>query len=148
LYRELGKHPLRQNTREMLARPRLSLLRQSTALTVLAVSLLAAPYAHAQEPSVVAANDSTPATGSGSRTAAASGLSAGDPGASSFTDSLIPGFTWEGTVNLGETYSTNAVGLSTGGQSDWTTQAGLGLGLHEHSRRTSVDVNYSGQAYD
>ena len=135
-----------QNTHEMLARPRRNLLRQSAALTVLTVSLLAAPYARAQEPSAVAANDSSPAT-AGTRTAAATGRSAGDPGVSSFTDSLIPGFTWEGTVNLGETYSTNAIGVSTGGQSDWLTQAGIGLGLHEHSRRTSVDVNYSGQAY-
>jgi uncharacterized protein (PEP-CTERM system associated) len=131
---------LGQNTHEMLARPRRSLLRCGAASIALAVSLLGAPYAHAQEPTAVAANDFSPAT---ARTTATP--SPGDPGVSSFTDSLIPGFTWSGSVNIGETYSTNAIGVSTGGQSDWLTQAGIGLGLHEHSRRTSLDASYSGQ---
>ncbi len=134
-----------QNTHEMLARPRRSLLRQSAALTVLAVSLLTAPDSHAQEPTAVAANNTSPATRG--TTTAATGRSPGDPGVSSFTDSSIPGFTWDAAVNLGETYSTNAIGVSTGGQSDWLTQGGIGLNLHEHSRRVSLDASYSGQVY-
>ncbi len=130
-----------QNTYEMLARPRRSLLRQGAALAALTVSLLAAPHADAQEPSAVAQNSSPQA---GTQTAAATDRSAGEPGVSNFTDSLIPGFEWAARIDLGETYATNATGLSTGSRSDWLTFGGVGIDLHEHSRRVSVDLTYSG----
>jgi uncharacterized protein (PEP-CTERM system associated) len=130
----------------MLARPRRSLLRQGAALTALAVYLLAAPHAHAQEPTAVAQNDAPPASGS-AQTTSATDRSASEPGVSSFTDSLIPGFSLAATVNLGETYTTNATGLSTGARSDWLTFGGIALDVHEHSRRVSLDASYSGQVY-
>jgi uncharacterized protein (PEP-CTERM system associated) len=128
----------------MLARPRRSLLRQGAALAALAVSLLAAPQSRAQEPSVVAANDTSPAAAGSTLTAAPAGRAPGEPGASNFTDSLIPGFEWAARIDLGETYATNATGLSTGGRSDWLTFGGLGIDLHEHSRRVSLDLTYAG----
>ena len=135
------------NTHEMLARPRRSLLRQGAALAALAVSLLAAPPpSHAQEPAAGAASGTSQAAGA-TQTAAATARSSGEPGTSSFTSSSIPGFGWDATINLGETYATNANGLSSGGRADWLTFGGLALDLHEHSRRVSLDLNYSGQVY-
>ena len=34
-----------------------------------------------------------------------------------------------------------------GNQDDWLTAAGIGLDIHDHSRRVSFDANYSGQVY-
>src|SRR5437868_1795671 len=130
----------------MLARPRRSLFRGGAALAALAVFLLAAPHSRAQEPTAVAANGPSPAAG-GARTAAVTRRAPGQPGESSFTDTSIPGFGLDATVNLGETYTTNAGGFAGGGQSDFLTFGGIDVNMHEHSRRVSLDATYSGQVY-
>ena len=67
---------------------------------------------------------------------------------STFVGSLIPGFQLNARVSLAETYTTNATGSSiAGNQDDWLTLAGLGLDIHDHSRRVSFDATYFGQVY-
>jgi len=113
----------------MLSRPHRRFLKYGAA--ALALSVLAAPSSYAQEGA------------SGGAAPAASGVSAADQtsgqtGVSGFVGSLIPGFNFRAAVNLSETYATNASGFSTGGRSDWITNAGLGLNMNEHSARVRI----------
>jgi len=87
------------------------------------------------------------AAGATQPSASAAEQTAGQTGVSGFVGSLIPGFNFAATVNLAETYATNASGFSTGGRSDWITNAGIGLTMNNHSARVSFDANYNGSIY-
>jgi uncharacterized protein (PEP-CTERM system associated) len=56
-----------------------------------------------------------------------------------------PNFQLEANVNFSESYVTNASGLPGATQIDYLSSVGGGVALHEHSRRLSLDANYSGQ---
>src|SRR5450432_2333690 len=118
--------------------PRRSLYRSAILSTAVAAALLAAPFAYAQEPSAgasQAAGANTPSTESPRST---------EPRGPGILGTLIPGSQINATVGLSETYTTNAVGISGSSSADYLTQFSLGLGLHEHSARVSLDANYSG----
>lgn len=119
--------------------------RYGVAVTALAVSLLAAAPSHAQQ---TAAAEATPAaSGGGNATAPRSSTSTSRSGdTSTFIDSLIPGFQFDATVDVSETYATNARGFANNAQSDWITNAGGMLDMHDHSRRVSFDASYRGMA--
>jgi len=108
--------------------------------TALAASLLAAPFAYAQAPAASAGATPAPASPSSDTGPRPSGES----GVSSFVGSLIPGFQFDASVNLGETYVTNAAGTAGGARSDYLTFLGLNTGMHDHSRRVSFDATYAG----
>jgi uncharacterized protein (PEP-CTERM system associated) len=126
----------------MLSARRRNLFKIGTASAALTAALLAASPSQAQEPPVTLAQAVTPQTAP----APTSDRPASE--VSSFVGSLIPGFEFTAGVNLSETYTTNASGYSGNvNQDDWITQGGINLGLHEHSRRVSLDANYFGQIY-
>jgi uncharacterized protein (PEP-CTERM system associated) len=134
---------LRHKTYEMPAKPRRSLRRYGAVSAALAASLLGAPCTYAQEPTRTAAADG-PAQAAGDAQAP---RSSGSGGGSSFVESLIPGLELSAAVNLSETYATNARGISGAASSsrpDYITRAGINTNLHEHSRRVSLDANYTG----
>jgi len=109
----------------------------------LALCLLAAPYAHAQE---VAQAGPASGTAAPAPSVSAAEQSSGQTGVSGFVGSLIPGFQLTARVSLDETYTTNSFGSSTGRQDDWITRPGIGLTMNEHSARVSLDANYYGTA--
>jgi uncharacterized protein (PEP-CTERM system associated) len=126
----------------MLSGRRRKFLKTGTALGALTAALLAASPCQAQEPPVTQAQAAAPQT----PPAPTSDRPASE--VSSFVGSLIPGFEFTAGVNLSETYTTNAAGYSGNvNQDDWITQGGINLGMHEHSRRVSLDANYLGQVY-
>jgi uncharacterized protein (PEP-CTERM system associated) len=127
----------------MLSRPHRRFLKCGTA--ALALCMLAAPLVHAQE--LAQAGPPPAAAGATQPSASAAEQTAGQTGVSGFVGSLIPGFNFAARVNLSETYSTNVSGFSTGGRSDWITNAGIGLTMNNHSARVSFDANYSGSVY-
>ena len=130
-----------QNTHKMLSGRRRSFLVIGTAWAALAAGLLSASAAFAQEaPVTLAQAQGTP------QPAAASERPQSQ--VSTFVGSLIPGFQFDGAVNLSETYTTNSYGVAgVNGQDDWITDGGLALSMHDHSRRVSFDANYNGQVY-
>ena len=140
---ELGKHPLVQNMRKMPSERRRSLFKAGTASAALMAGFLTASPSYAQEPPVTLAQaQATPQTAP----APTSDRPASD--VSGFVGSLIPGFDFTAGINLSETYTTNSRGFSGNTtQDDWITQGGVNLGMHEHSRRVSLDANYYGQIY-
>lgn len=113
--------------------------------------MLGTPLVHAQEQLAqeMAQAGPPPVAGAGvtQPSATAAEQTAGQSGVSGFVGSLIPGFNFTASVNLAETYATNASGFSTGGQDDWITNAGLGLTMNNHSARVSFDANYNGSIY-
>lgn len=129
----------------MLSARRHKDLKIGTASAALAAGLLASSLAYAQEP-VTVAQAAAPQTAPAPAPAPSSQRPASE--VSSFVGSLIPGFEFNAGINLSETYTTNGAGYS-GNQNhdDWITQGGITLGMHEHSRRVSVDANYTGQVY-
>jgi uncharacterized protein (PEP-CTERM system associated) len=140
---ELGKHPLVQNMREMLSGRRRNLFKIGTASAALIAGLLATAPSYAQEPPVTLAQ-----AGATPQSAPAPSSERSSSQVSSFVDSLIPGFQFDAGINLSETYTTNSGGYSGGlNRDDWITNAGINLGLHEHSRRVSLDASYLGQIY-
>ncbi|HWU56878.1 MAG TPA: hypothetical protein VN175_15305 [Rhizomicrobium sp.] len=137
-----------QNRREMLSGRRRTRFKIGTASLAVMAGLLAASPSFAQEPPVTLAQaGGTPqAAGSASQTAPTPERSPSQ--VTSFVGSLIPGFDFTAGVNLSESYETNAGGYSGNvNQDDWITQAGINLGMHEHSRRVSLDATYYGQVY-
>src|SRR6185436_3548896 len=99
----------------MLPRPHRRFLKCGTA--ALALCMLAAPLVHAQELAQEMAQAGPPPPGAAGATqpsASAAEQTAGQTGVSGFVGSLIPGFNFAATVNLAETYATNASGFSTG----------------------------------
>ena len=137
----------------MLFRPHRRFLKCGTA--VLTLCMLASPLAYAQEQlaqEIAQAGPSPAASGAGAAgatqpSATAAEQVSGQSGVSGFVGSLIPGFNFAATVNLSESYATNASGYSTGGRSDWVTNAGIGLTMNNHSPRVSFDANYNGSVY-
>ena len=134
-----------QNTREMLSGRRHNLFKTGTAAAALAAAVLSATFAYGQDaPVTLAQADAAPPTAPN----AAANTERPSNQVSTFVGSLIPGFQLNARVNLAETYSTNATGSSAAGNhDDWLTAAGIGLDIHDHSRRVSFDANYSGQVY-
>lgn len=135
----------------MLPRPHRRFLKCGTA--VLALFVLASPLAYGQEQLAQEMAQAGPTAG-GTAAAGATQPSAtaaeqvgGQSGVSGFVGSLIPGFNFAATVNLSESYATNVSGYSTGGRSDWVTNAGIGLVMNNHSARVSFDANYNGSVY-
>ncbi|HKY18154.1 MAG TPA: TIGR03016 family PEP-CTERM system-associated outer membrane protein [Rhizomicrobium sp.] len=123
-------------------RLRRKLRNNGAAFAALAASLLAAPWAQAQN---------APASGSGAsqpvRTAQASttvSQSASQTAGSTFVDTLIPGLAFDAGFRLSESYVSNARGLANNSQADYVTQFGVDLGLHEHTRSVSIDATYAG----
>jgi hypothetical protein len=53
-----------------------------------------------------------------------------------------PEFLWNASVNFSESYVTNAAGVS-GAVPDYLSNLGFASDLHEHSRRITLDANYS-----
>ena len=127
-------HSLGHNIREMPASG-LRHSRRRIGSAAVAAWLLAAPSSYAQEPA---------ASGAGAPAAPAPSRPAGESGVSNFVDSLIPGFQFDAGVNLSETYATNAGGNAAAARSDYITLFSLNAGMHEHSRRVSLDANYIG----
>ena len=108
----------------------------------LALSVLAAPLADAQE---LAQAGPAPSAGAASLpSASAADQAAGDTGVSGFVGSLIPGFRFSARVHADESYSTNPGGSSAGARSDWLTYAGIDLNMNQHSARVSLDAHYNG----
>ncbi|HWY63687.1 MAG TPA: hypothetical protein VNX61_00650, partial [Rhizomicrobium sp.] len=134
-----------QNTREMLSGRRHNLFKTGTAAAALAAAVLSATFAYGQDaPVTLAQADAAPPTAPN----AAANTERPSNQVSTFVGSLIPGFQLNARVNLAETYTTNATGTSaTGNQDDWLTVAGLGLDIHDHSRRVSFDATYAGEVY-
>jgi len=128
-------HSLRHNTHEMPASGLRHNRRRIGSAAVVAAWLLAAPSSQAQEPA---------APGGGAPAAPAPSRPAGESGVSNFVDSLIPGFQFDAGVNLSETYATNAGGNAATARPDYITLLSLNAGMHEHSRRFSLDANYAG----
>ncbi len=110
--------------------------------TALAVCLLAAPFAYAQTPAASTGASPTPAPAS--PPSETSPRPAGESGVSSFVGSLIPGFQFDASVDLGESYVTNSAGTANVANADYLTFFGLNAGMHDHSRRVSFDANYRG----
>jgi uncharacterized protein (PEP-CTERM system associated) len=136
---------LGHNTHKMPAGGlRLSLRSFGLVSTALAASLLAAPFAYAQEPAAVQAG---PSPAPASQFSDTGPRASGQSGVSSFVGSLIPGFQFDAAVNLSESYVTNATGTAAGARSDYLTLFGLNAGMHDHSRRVNFDATYSGSAY-
>ena len=137
----------------MLFRPHRRFLKCGTA--VLTICMLASPLAYAQEQlaqEMAQAGPAPAASGAGAAgatqpSATAAEQVSGQSGVSGFVGSLIPGFNFAATVNLSESYATNVSGYSTGGRSDWVTNAGIGLTMNNHSPRVSFDANYNGSVY-
>ncbi len=128
-------------TRQMLSRPHRRFLKYGAASAALAVSLLAAPLAHAQEgPAAGGSSQAGTATPSSSSEQRPSG------GVSDYVGSLIPGFAVTAAVNLSETYATNVAGFAGNARSDWITLVGGSLQINEHSARVSLDASYHGSA--
>ncbi len=134
-----------QNTREMLSGRRHNLFKTGTAAAALAAAVLSATFAYAQDaPVTLAQADAAPSTAPNT----AANTERPSNQVSTFVGSLIPGFQLNARVNLAETYTTNATGTSANGnQDDWLTVAGLGLDIHDHSRRVSFDATYAGEVY-
>jgi len=129
--------------RKMLSGRRRNLFKTGTASVALIAGLLAAAPSYAQEPPVTLAQ-----AGAAPQTAPAPSSERSPSEVSTFVGSLIPGFDFTAGINLAETYTTNSGGYSGGAnQDDWVTEAGINLGLHEHSRRVSLDASYIGQIY-
>ncbi|HET7085350.1 MAG TPA: TIGR03016 family PEP-CTERM system-associated outer membrane protein [Rhizomicrobium sp.] len=137
-----------QNRREMLAKRRRTLHHHSAAAAILAVSLLAASSSFAQQSSggtSAPTGAAAPSLGSsGSVSLAPADRPAAQTGVSSFADTLIPGFRLGLSVNLNETYATNASGVANSNSGEWLTDGGLSATLNEHSRRVSLDATYQG----
>ncbi|HJT42011.1 MAG TPA: TIGR03016 family PEP-CTERM system-associated outer membrane protein [Rhizomicrobium sp.] len=135
---------MRHKTNEPV-RLRRNLRNNGAAFAALAASLLAAPWAYAQD---------APASGGGAsqpvRTAQTSttvSQSASQTAGSTFVETLIPGLAFNAGVHLSESYVSNARGLSNNSQADYVTRFGVNLGLNEHSRRVSIDATYAGSVH-
>lgn len=131
------------NTHEMPPGPHRRYLKYGAA--ALAISVLAAPLADAQE--LAQAGPASPAgaaSGASLPSASAADQAAGDTGVSGFVGSLIPGFRFSARVHADESYATNPGGSSAGSRSDWLTYAGIELNMNQHSARVSLDAHYNG----
>src|SRR2546430_10843144 len=97
----------------MLSRPHRRNLQYGTAL---ALCLLTAPYAYAQE--LAQAGSPAPAAGTSPPLASAADQASGQTGVSGFVGSLIPGFQFGARVHADESYATNPSGSSAGSPPD------------------------------
>jgi uncharacterized protein (PEP-CTERM system associated) len=57
-----------------------------------------------------------------------------------------PEFQAGASINVSDSYVTNASGLPGANQADYLSSLGISSYLHEHSRRLSLDANYGGEA--
>jgi len=76
----------------------------------------------------------------------APGASANRPGGTNLSNAAPwtgPEFLWNSSVRFSESYVSNAAGVPGGSRPDYLSTLGLTSDLHEHSRRITLDANYS-----